>query len=99
MLSCLLVLVGLPGEPAEVEVAVGGERPHAEVAGQGQGLAVVTYRRLESRRIATGDDFTEQAKAPRLVPALLMVLRQGHGLLRTFQRVVEPALEQVCLAE
>ena len=40
-----------------------------------------------------GSDFTEQAEAPRLVPALLVTLGQGHSLLRPFQSVVEPALQ------
>src|SRR6266568_2280078 len=70
MLSSLLVLVGLPEELAQMEMAVGRERTHAELASQGQGLAVVAFRRLESRRITMGSDFTEQAEAPRLVPAL-----------------------------
>src|SRR3990170_701462 len=60
MLSGLLQVVGLPEELAEVEVAVGNERTHAEIAGQGQGLAVVAFRRLDSRSITTGDDFTER---------------------------------------
>src|SRR6266851_10488803 len=81
MLSSLLVLIGLPEEPAEVEVTVGGERTHAKLAGQSQSLAVVAFRRLENRRIATGSDFTEQAEAPRLVPALLVAPRQRHSLL------------------
>src|SRR6202795_2013752 len=46
-----------------------------------------------------GGDFTEQAEAPRLVTALLVAPREGHGLLRTLPSVVEPPLEQVCLAE
>src|SRR5712692_4008411 len=99
MLSGLVRLVGLPEELTQVEVAVGDERTHAEVAGQGQGLAIVAFRRLDSRRIATGDDFAEQAETPRLVAALLVALRQGHGLLCTLQSIVEPPLEQVCLTE
>ena len=51
------------------------------------------------KRSPMGGDVTEQAEAPRLVTALLVALRQGHGLLRTLQSVVEPPLEQVCLAE
>ena len=38
MLSGLLKLVGLPEEPAEVEVALGYERTHAQLTGQSQGL-------------------------------------------------------------
>src|SRR6266404_5100204 len=72
MLSRLLVLVGLPKELAQMEMTVGGERTHAELASQGQGLAVVAFCRPVSRRITTGSDFTEQAEAPRLVPALLV---------------------------
>jgi hypothetical protein len=67
-----------------VEVAVGDEWTHAELAGQGQGLAMVAFRPLDSRRIALGGDFTKQAQTPRLVTALSMTLRQGHGLLRRF---------------
>src|SRR5713226_6357764 len=97
MLSGLPMPVGLQEELAQVEVAMGDERTHAELAGQGQGLAIAAFRRLDSRRIATGDDFAEQAEAPRLVTALLMALGQRDGLLRTLQSIVEPPLEQVCL--
>src|SRR5713101_4356591 len=99
MLSSLVPLAGLPQELAEVKVAVGDERTHAELACQHQGLAVVAFRRLDSRRIASGDDFTEQAETPRLVAALLVAPGEGHGLLRTFQSIVEAPFEKVCLAE
>src|SRR5712692_8290558 len=88
MLSGLPMPVGLQEELAQVEVAMGDERTHAEVAGQGQGLAIVAFRRLDSRRIATGDDFAEQAETPRLVAVLLVALRQGDGLLCTLQSIV-----------
>src|SRR5712691_5223065 len=60
---------------------------------------VVALRLLDSRRIAPGDDFTEQAEAPRLVTALLVELREGHGLPRTFQSIVKAPFEQVRLGE
>jgi hypothetical protein len=99
MLSGLLLLIGRPQELTEVEVAVGDERLHPELTGQSQGPVVVVFRSLDSRRIATAGDFTEQAETPRLVTTLLVALRQRHGLLRTFQSIVEAPFEQVCLAE
>ena len=53
MLSGLLKLVGLPEELAEVEVALGYERTHAQLTGQSQGLLVVGFRSLDNKGIAT----------------------------------------------
>ena len=99
MLSGLLPPVGFSGEPAQVEMAVGDERTHVELAGQSQGLVVVAFGFLESRRITPGGDFTDQAETPRLVTTLLVALGERHGLLCAFQSIVEASLEQVCLAE
>jgi hypothetical protein len=53
----LLALAGAPRELAEAEVAVGAERSHAELAGQGQRLAVVTFGvlRVTRRRDVAGE--------------------------------------------
>ena len=99
MLSGLPLPIGLPEELPEVKVAVGGEGAHAKFAGQDQGLAGVTFRLLDIRRISPGGDFTDQAKTPRLVTTFLVALRQRHGLLRTLQSIVEVPFEQVCLTE
>ncbi len=80
-------------------MAVGDERTHAELVGQGQGGAVVASAVTRSAVGVAGEDGAEQVDGPRLVTALLVLLRQGHGLLRALASLVEAALAQVSFAE
>ena len=89
----------VPEELTEITMAVSDERAHPELVGQGQGGAVVTLRNLEIGTSVPGEDGAEQVDGPRLVTALLVLLRQGHGLLRALASLVEAAFAQVSLAE
>src|SRR5215475_5294066 len=44
MVTRLLTLCGAPIELGKANVAVGGERTHAQFLGQGEGLPLVAYR-------------------------------------------------------
>ena len=74
---------------AEAEVAVGLQRAHAEVVGQGEGLAVVGFSRLDIRGVAMDGDAAKQSPGIRLVALLLLGLgdvacpgRVLHGVLQ-----------------
>ena len=56
----------------EAEVAVGHERPHAELLGQGEGLAVVGFRLRALRGLAPRRDLAKEAQCLRLVAAFLV---------------------------
>jgi hypothetical protein len=57
---------------AKAEVAVGHERAHAEFVGQGEGLSVVVFGRLDLRGGLMGRDLPEESQCPRLVSQLFM---------------------------
>jgi hypothetical protein len=95
----VLRATSVPEELTEIKIAVSDERAHPELVGQGQGGAVVTFRCPEIGSRVAGEDGAEQVHGPRLVTALLVLLRQGHGLLRALASLVAAALAQVSFAE
>lgn len=85
----LLPLTSRGVQGAEAEVTVGLERTHAEILGQGKGLAVVGFSRLDIRGVAMNGDAAEQSPGIRLVALLLLGLgdvtcpgRVLHGVLQ-----------------
>ena len=69
----LLLLAGLGIQRAEAPVAVGLERAHAELLGQGEGLAVVGFGLLDLRGIALRRNLAEEPQGICLV-AMFLVL-------------------------
>ena len=67
-------------QATEAEVAVRLERSHAELLGEGEGLAVALLGPLEGRRLALELDRGEQPERVRLVAALAVLLREVEGL-------------------
>src|SRR6266566_526280 len=57
----LLSLACAPVELAEAEVAVGDERAHAELLGEGQRLAIVRLRDIDLEAVGMGRDVAEQS--------------------------------------
>ena len=57
----LCAIMGAPVELAETEVAVGGERAHAEVGGQRVRVTVVGFCLRDTGRIAVRGDLAEEA--------------------------------------
>lgn len=82
-----------------MEVAVGDERTHAKLGGQGEGVAVAAFSRFDIGMVWPSDNLAKQAEAPRLVATLLVSLGEGHGLPGLLQSIVEAPFEQVCLTE
>src|SRR5262249_21123012 len=64
----------------EPEVAVGHERAHAELLGEGERLLVVLLGDLGLGGIAIRVNLAEEPERPRLVTALLPVAGEGEGL-------------------
>src|SRR5262245_7125118 len=66
-------------ELAQPEVAVGRQRAHLELVGQGQRLAVVGFGLLHFGWISPGGDLAKEAERPRFVAALIVLagLREG----------------------
>ena len=87
MLLRLLALVRARVELAEAEVAVGDERAHAELAGEGQRLAEVAFGVLgaASRRYITGEAEGVGLASPSAQPA-----GERHGLSGVAGCLVDP---------
>src|SRR5262249_8458071 len=99
VLSRLVVSPRSPEELAQLGGAVGDERTHPEFLCQRQRCTVGLFGARDIGDITTGGNGPEQAKTPRLVTPLLMLLRQGQGLLRMFHRGVATPIEEVGLSE
>ena len=99
MLVGLLPLGRALGERAEAQVAVGHERVHAEIRGQGQGLAIARLGSPGVRRIAANGDLAQEPKRPRLVAALAAFTAQGERPPATARASsVRPAIEYASLS-
>jgi hypothetical protein len=92
-------LADAPVELAETKVAVGGERAHAELVGPGEGLAVMSLRRLQIGRVGVGGDLAEEAQDPGLVATLLLLVREVEGAPGDRERVVPAAGQEMRLPE
>ncbi len=69
----LLPLAELGIQGTETVVAMGDQRAHAEILGQGEGLSVVGFGFFDMRRIALRRNVAEEAQDPRLVAAFLVL--------------------------
>jgi hypothetical protein len=78
-------------QDAEAEVAMGLEWAHAELVGQGEGLAVVARGQLCPRGLAMCRNVAEQAQGIRLVPAFLS--SGNRRSIRAARCVVSPTAE------
>ena len=94
----LLPLADLGIQRAEAEVAVGLERAHAEFLGQGEGLPVVMFGRLDLRGVLMGGDLPEEPQGPRLVAPLLMGTGEVEGTPSELDRLLHAAGQQIGLA-
>ena len=86
--SRLLPLAGLGVESAETQVAMGLKRAHADRLGQGEGLAVVIFSRLDLRGSALGRDVAEESQGIRLIAPLLLGSCDLEGLLAELHRLL-----------
>ena len=95
MCSCALARIPGPAMPlAEAQMAMGGQRLHPELGGEGERLPVVLLGRGQPGcvgRVALGRDLAVEPPDPRLVPALASLPRQSEGPLRLLARVPHAA--------
>ena len=95
----LLPLSCLDIQDAEATVAVGQEWAHAELVGQGEGLAVVGFGLLGLRGITMRGNVAEEPKGIRLVSTLLVMLGEVEGTQSTIERILRAAGQQIRLAQ
>src|SRR5215470_13437004 len=67
MVMCLLALCGAPIEIGKADVAVGGERPHAQILREGEGLLLVANRDVEVGYRGVRHDFSKNVQGPSFV--------------------------------
>src|SRR5882724_6470316 len=92
-----LPLAGRAIQRAQTEMAVGHEWAHAEFLGQGEGLPVVIFGRLDLWGGLMGGDLPEEPQGPRLVSPLLMVTGEGEGTPSALDRLLHAAGHQIGL--
>src|SRR2546428_130320 len=85
----VLPLACAPVELAEAEVAVGDERAHAELVGEGHGLPVGGFGLLGIRGIAMRGDLAQSPESPRLVRPTLVVTGKIEGLTGKPDRILD----------
>jgi hypothetical protein len=88
-----------PIQGAEVVVAVGLERAHAQLIGQGQGLPVVGFGLFGVRQLAMHRDVAEEPQGVGFVAPFFMGPGELKGALRLGASFVQPAGEQIRLAQ
>src|SRR5215213_7330502 len=96
---CVLAASDLLVQRAEAEVAVGRERAHAQLVGEGEHLMVVALGLLDVRRLGARGDLAEQPERPRLVASFLVVPRVHKSTPRSLSRLFWPTGQQICFAE
>ena len=84
-------------ELTESQVAVGDERAHAELGGEGDGLLVVSLRGLDLGRIAMGGDLAQKPQGLGLDPPLFPVTRQRQGAVGQWGGVSQVPREEIRL--
>jgi hypothetical protein len=82
----------LTPQPTEVEVAVGYQRAHTEVARQGESLAEIVPSLLSFRRGALHVDVAEKPQDVGAVSLGFMQVGEFEGLLRVRQRLTPAGL-------
>jgi hypothetical protein len=95
----LHVAAGATLQLAEAEVAVGQERAHAELGGQGDRGPVVGVGRRPVAIALLGRHLAQEAEGRRLVAALAALADELQGAVGSGAGVVELAGEEVRLAE
>ena len=78
---------------------MGLERAHAELLGQGQGLAVVGFGWLDLRRLAPRRNVAEEAQGIRLVAAFLVLTGERQRTLGEGVRLLQAAGQQLRLPQ
>src|SRR5262245_54065866 len=99
MVMRLLTLCGAPIELGKANVAVGGERTHAQFLGQGEGLPLVAYRDVEMGHRGVRHDFTKDVKGSSFVPPLPAPTRGAEGIRSKLRRLVPPPSPKVSVGE
>ena len=84
---------------AKATVAVGLERAHAQLLGQGEGLAVVGFGLLALRRLAPRRNVAEEAQGIRLVATFLVLTGKRQRPLGEGVRLLQAAGQQLCLPQ
>ena len=95
----LLPLARLGVQRAEAEVAVGQERAHAQLLGQGYGLLVGGCGRLDLRGSALRGDLAEEPQGLGLVGPLLGVAGACQGTLGKLVCLLQAAGQEIRFAE
>jgi hypothetical protein len=80
-------------------VAVGLERAHAQLLGQGQSLAVVSFSELALRGIALHGDLAEEEQDPGLAGPFVMLASQLEGTLGVLARLLSAPSQERGLAQ
>ena len=76
-------------------MAVGRERAHAQLLGQGEGLAVVALGLLDVGRVGVRGDLAQQAERPGLAATLLVLAASASAPPGQRAGVRQPTGEQV----
>jgi hypothetical protein len=86
-------------EVPEAEVAVGYKRAHAELLGQGEGLAVVSCSGLNFYGLAVRRNLAEEAQGIRLVAPFLVLTGERQHTLGEGVRLLQAAGQQLRLTQ
>ena len=95
----LLPLADLGIQRAEAEVAVGLERAHAELLGQGEGLAIMGFGLLAHPEARAARNLAEEAQGIGLVATFLMLTGERQRLFGEGVRLLQVAGQQLRLAQ
>src|SRR5262249_62385753 len=90
---------GPPIKAAQAEMTVGAQRSHVESVGQIHRQLVIPRGTLELERAAPRVNLAVEPKRPRLVATLAAPAGDVERLIGKAESVLDPAGEQVCLAE
>src|SRR2546426_783585 len=94
-----LALAGRSVQRAEATVAVGLERAHAQLFGEGEGLAVVLSGLIALRRLAPRRNLAKEAQGIGLVAAFLVLMGARQRALSKGKRVLRMTGQQMCLPQ
>ena len=94
-----LLLTRLRIQRPKGAVAVRLERAHAQLFGQGEGLALVADSGLDLRGRLARHALAQEPQGPGLVAAELVLAGEGEGLLSTLTRLLQAARQHIRLAQ
>jgi hypothetical protein len=95
----LLPLTELGIQRPQAAVAVGLERPHPQLVGQGEGLAIVIFGPVPLRRFVLRRNVAEEAQGIGLVTPLLARRGKGEGLPGEVMGLLDVSSQQPGLAQ